>query len=455
MIVTLKNIQLSTKSIVLSIGLILTLFLILSTKNAFAGFGPSTRPTYDWNKYNASVSCTDPSNAYGRCGSMNGPVFDSFINTPSYGDEENFTQIAPVQANQSPINASYSNTAQANPGQEYWVRMLVHNDGNQNLNCLPQYDSATLNDCTQVNLGSPSIATNTTVQVAIANGVANGVDIMGYISASNATPSSIWDSATLVNPNQAFSVSYVNGSASIYNSAFPNGLSLPDSIASSTGTLIGYNQMNGIFPGCFNYSAYVYVKVLVSSPALKIQKFVRNSSTSNWSSAITANAGSIVQWKITYQDTGTVNDNNVTLSDSIPQGLTIVPGSIKWYDANNNGTVQADTSLSSGGIDLGNYAPSPNDINGEIVYDTVVNNNPSTCTINNIAYGKADNVSTVSSSAEVNINNCSITPPTTSTITPPTTLVNTGPGNVIGVFVGFVIVGIVGFKFYTKKKLVN
>ena len=438
-----KN-QSNLKTITLLISLTLALMLIVLTKNAFAGFGPSSRPTYDWNKYNPSASCTDPSNTYGRCGSMNGPVFDSFINTPSYGNEENFTQIAPAQANVSPVNASYSNTAEANPGQEYWVRMLVHNDGNQNLNCLPQYDSSTLNDCTQIDLGSPSIATNTTAQIAIAPGTANGVDIMGYISASNATPSTVWDSATLTNPNQAFSVSYVNGSASIYNSAFPNGLSLPDSINSPSGTMIGYSQMNGILPGCFNYSAYIYTKVLVSSPALKIQKLVRSNSNSTWSNSITTNAGSTVEWKITYQDTGTANDNNVTLRDTLPQGLTIVPGSIKWYDANNTGTVQNDTSLSSGGIDLGNYAPSPNDINGEIIFDTVVNSSPTSCIITNTAYGKADNVPTVTSTANININNCvppTPTPPTPTPPTPPSTLVNTGPGNVVAIFVGFMTMG--------------
>ena len=358
---------------------------------------------------------------------MSNSVFDSFINTPSYGNEENFTQIAPAQANVSPVNASYSNTAEANPGQEYWVRMLVHNDGNQNLNCLPQYDSSTLNDCTQIDLGSPSIATNTTAQIAIAPGTANGVDIMGYISASNATPSTVWDSATLTNPNQAFSVSYVNGSASIYNSAFPNGLSLPDSINSPSGTMIGYSQMNGILPGCFNYSAYIYTKVLVSSPALKIQKLVRSNSNSTWSNSITTNAGSTVEWKITYQDTGTANDNNVTLRDTLPQGLTIVPGSIKWYDANNTGTVQNDTSLSSGGIDLGNYAPSPNDINGEIIFDTVVNSSPTSCIITNTAYGKADNVPTVTSTANININNCVPPTPTPPTPTPPTPPTPTPP----------------------------
>jgi uncharacterized repeat protein (TIGR01451 family) len=380
-----------------------------------AGYGPN-RPTYDWNKYDPSVSCTNSANDYGRCGSMTGPVFDSFINTPSYGDEENFNTIANVVPGQSPTDASYGETATAVPGQEYWVRTLVHNDANQNLNCLPIHDDKATDDCTQIDPGSPSIATGTKVRLAIADGVANGVDVETYISASNSTPAEVWDTSTLQNSNQAFDVSYVPGSAMIYNSAFPNGLALPDSIDSTSGTQIGYNAMNGILPGCFNYSAYVYVKVQVKAPALTVQKDVRpvgSTSDSSWVKTMPANAGDTVQWRIAYQDTGSADDDNLTIHDTLPAGLSIVPGSIKLYDEYNDGTVQSNTALSGGGVNLGNYAPSANDINGEIEFDTTIAKTPPTCTITNVGYGSAENVPPVSSSASVTINNCK-TPPTPS-----------------------------------------
>ena len=385
------------------------LIILLPSGLAKAGYGPN-RPTYDWNKYNPNLSCTNPANDYGRCGSMNGPVFDSFINTPSYGDEEHFNTIAPVVSGQSPTDASYSGSATAIPGKEYWVRTLVHNDANQNTNCLPIHDNPAINDCTQVDPGSIGIATNTDVRLAIASGTANGVDVMTYISASNANPSVIWDSSTLQNNNQAFNVSYVPGSAVLYNDYHLNGLALPDSIDSASGTLIGYQQMNGIIPGCFNFSAYVYVKVLVTAPALQVNKLVRPVSPANaaWSKSMTANAGQEVQWKITYQDTGSTVDKNITIRDPLPKDLTLVPNSIKWYDAVNRGTVQPNNALSAGGVNLGNYAPSPNDINGELVFDTTISNNPSTCNIVNTGYGRATNIPELSSSATVDISNCNV-----------------------------------------------
>lgn len=218
---------------------------------AIAGFGPE-RPTYDYNKYDQTKSCTDPSQANGRCGSMDGPVFNSFVNTPSYGDERNFTRIAEVVAGQSPVQADFRETSTATPGKTYWVRTFVHNNANEATN--------------GANFDGTGVAKNTRVRVAIPSGTAGDVDVTSYITASNAKPDRIWDTATLANGNQAFSVNYVPGSAKLYNGVFQGGTPLSDAIISDQGTLVGYNQMNGVVPGYFDYSAYVYVQVEVKAP---------------------------------------------------------------------------------------------------------------------------------------------------------------------------------------------
>lgn len=447
MLKRLKNI-INNKPKTTILATIFALAAIISIPLVTSAYGPN-RPTYDWNKYNSSASCTDPSNAYGRCGSMNGPVFDSFINTPSYGDEENFNTIAPVVAGQAPNNASYSETTTAISGNEYWVRTLVHNNANQNLNCLPEHRNPSTNNCNQIDPGSPSIATGAKIRMAIASGQANGVDIETYISADNSAPKLIWDTSTLVNKNQAFEVSYVPGSAVIYNGAHQQGLALSDNIASANGTALGYNQMDGVIPGCFDYSSYVYFKVHVKTPGLKITKQVRTlNPTSAWSSSVKANKGDVVEWRITYQNTSNAVDNQVTLRDVLPKDLSLVPNTIKWYDAFNKGTLQPDNALNSGGVNLGNYAPSANDINGQIVFDTKISNNPTVCTINNTAFGRAQNVSETSAQASVIVNNCvGPNPPT------PGNLPNTGPGDVIGVFVASVAAGYGAFRMYLRKKL--
>jgi hypothetical protein len=226
------------------------------------GFGPSRR-TYNWDKYTSSRSCTTKVNAFGRCGSIN-PVFDSFINQPSYGDEENFVTIAAVAKGVSPLRASFSGSAQAVVGHQYWVRLYVNNDANQNYDCLPMYVDKSRNDCSRIQPGASGVATDTTVRVAIPVGVSNGVDIEGYISARNATPTTVWDSANLGNYGATFSVWFVPGSARIYDKNHPQGEPLPDAINSPTGTLIGCDAMDGNMAGTFDCSAYVFVRVEVS-----------------------------------------------------------------------------------------------------------------------------------------------------------------------------------------------
>jgi len=361
-----------------------------------AGSGPD-RPAYDWNKYDPSKSCTDPSQAYGRCGSMDGPVFNSFKNTPSYGDERNFTRIADAVPNQKPTDADYRENVTATPGNTYWVRTLVHNDANQNLN--------------GADLKGKSVATDTTVRLAIANGVSNGVQVMTYVSASNSNPKQVWDTAELDNASQAFSVAYVPGSAVLYNDIYKqstNGKPLTDAIASGAGEKIGYRDMDGNFPGCFDYAAYVYVKVTVKAPAVSFSKDVRfkGEDSSAWRNQLAAKEGDTVQYLLSYQDTGTGNANNITLRDQLPANIALVPGTVRWIDANNPkpGRPVPDSYLfNKPGFSVGNYAPHGG---GYVMFDATVKNDNKTCVAQNVGYMYADNVPETNDDAIVTIQNC-------------------------------------------------
>ncbi len=355
----------------IAVGLAIALPVAVS-----AGFGPN-RPTFDWN------------NPDDRKGSLTGPVFNSFINTPTYGDERNFVRVAEVVAGQSPVQANFSETKTATAGKEYWVRTFVHNNANQSTN------------------NGVGVAKNTRVSVEIASGTANGVDVLADITADNATPSKVWDTATLVNDSKAFSVAYVPGSAKLYNQVNQNGLALSDAIVSNAGTQIGYDAMNGNVPGCFEYSAYVYVKVKISSPDLEINKRVSKVAApklTDSSESVTAKRGETISWRIDYKNTGSETARNITIRDQIPTGLTLVPGSITWIDANHqNGETFQDTALSSGGVNVGNYAVNGN---GVIRFQTKITAPKEVCEIKNTAFGRADNVPEQSNDAKVVISDC-------------------------------------------------
>ncbi|MEO5627434.1 MAG: hypothetical protein ABIQ89_00930 [Candidatus Saccharimonadales bacterium] len=357
---------------------------------ALAGFGPG-RPTYDYNKYDASKSCTDPSQAYGRCGSLDGPVFNSFVNTPTYGDERNFTRIAEVVAGQAPTDADFRETSTAVPGKSYWVRTFVHNNANQTTN--------------GVNMDGPGIAKNTRVRVILPTGVANGMDLESDITADNAKPGRVWDTATLANGSQAFSVNYVPGSATIYNGIHTAGMPISDAIVSADGTPLGYNAMNGSLPGCFDYSAYVYVKVEVKAPQLAVNKVARVSGTTEYQDKITAKKSDKIQWNIEFKNGGNDVAKDVTIRDTLPNGVTLVPGSIKWTDANRKDEVLPDNSLNQGGINLGNYAPAVRR-NGAVSFETTINSDFKGCELKNVAYGRASNIPETSDDSTVTIEDC-------------------------------------------------
>lgn len=365
-------------------ALALTLVAV-PTAIVVAGFGPE-RPTYDYNK-----PC-DPNDGdpYDRCGSLDGPVFNSFVNTPTYGDERNFVRTARVVPGQSPAEADYTETQVAQPGQEYWVRTFVHNNAN-----------------VDTNASGLGIARDTRVKLMIPDGTANGFDVMTQISASNAKQSPVWDTATLANDGQQFSVSYVPGSATIFNPAHPGGLTLSDQITSANGTNIGYNAMNGDLPGCFEFSAYVYVRVRVEAPQIEFEKQVRldGQGPNDWRDEIHAQTGDRVEYVLDFLNTGTDVANDLVLRDRLPSNMELVPGTVEWVDSNRpDGTPIPDSFLfADNGLLVGNYGVNGG---GYIYFDAVVKENPSECVARNVAFIRGNGIPEQEAQAVVIIDDC-------------------------------------------------
>src|SRR5476651_585071 len=80
MTMNLRNLRaklIGTKRAKVIAGIITIAAVLTTTGTAFAGWTPD-RPVFDWN------------NPAQQVGSTTGPVFNSFINTPFYGDERTF-----------------------------------------------------------------------------------------------------------------------------------------------------------------------------------------------------------------------------------------------------------------------------------------------------------------------------------------------------------------------------
>jgi uncharacterized repeat protein (TIGR01451 family) len=329
---------------------------------AFAGWGPS-RPVYDWN------------NPAERSGSMNGPVFNSFINTPVYGDERAF-----VDAKDSAITTAggFNDQVPVEVGKEYLVRVYVHNNAHESTNA-----------------SGLGVAKNTKVRVKLLPGMANGHGITGFISADNDVDKNgnpvtgeLWDTVDLRNDQTPFAVEYVPGSAQIVNGNFPQGTPLSDEIVDG-GVLIGDDAMNGDLNGCFEFQAYVNIKVRVVAPELTIKKTVRKAGETAWKEVVDAKPGETVQWLVEVKNTGSTVQNNVTAYDLLPPHVEYVPNTAKWYSANENGTAydfdQFEISDGDGGYIFGNYAANGGSFLARFDTKVLGNFDPCSISIRNIA----------------------------------------------------------------------
>ena len=163
-------------------------------------------------------------------------IFDTITDSPSVGDEKGFTQI------RESYTQNYWKTRgmEVEIGKEYTIRLYVHNNSPW---------------------GMDKIAEDVQVKFEVPEGVGRSFCIHGWIASSNATPSEYWNGVILTNPER-FHLEYVEGSALINGNGKTGGTTLPDSIVNNW-VMIGYDDLDGKIPGCFQYSQYVTIKVRI------------------------------------------------------------------------------------------------------------------------------------------------------------------------------------------------
>jgi uncharacterized repeat protein (TIGR01451 family) len=362
----------------------------------YAGYGPNgaDRVIYDF------------SNPAQREGAFDAPRFNSYINTNVYGDERAFLDAKECVVNgadcyKDGIAGGYKDQQPVNVDKEYIVRAYVHNIANPSINDNPATPGA--ND-------GIGVAKNTRIRFELPDteGVANGFTAQARISADNAIPTMVYDTVDLRNDSEQFNVSYVPGSAYIFNASHTDGLQLGDEIMGQTGTMLGDDVMNGIYPGCFEFSAFVVIRVKVTAPELQIEKFaakVEMPTMNDTAESVSVKRGENVSWRINYKNSGTLFADEVIVRDELPKGLDLVPGSIKLTTAVGTDSIPDEAiSAGSGGFNVGDYTPEGN---GVVRFTTKVVADKDVCELTNVAFVKAGNVrGERSDTAKVVIEDC-------------------------------------------------
>ena len=210
-----------------------------------------------------------------------------FITFNSIEDNNNEVgnELCFVSAREYGTSNNWSDYVTVERGKKYVVRMYVHNNAAGNLSLIAENVKAFLN---------------------VPNDWATKITVDGIVSSDNATPSTVWDQ-TSFESDEVFALAYIPDSAKYYNNA--GVFNLPDSILTSAGALLGYEQMDGLIPGCNGYSGYVTIilEALFYESRYEdmvLNTWVRKNESDNWSESIEAIAGDLLQFRMELRNTG-------------------------------------------------------------------------------------------------------------------------------------------------------
>lgn len=263
-------------------------------------------------------------------------TFNSITDNPNIGDERNFVGIR-----ESGTNGLWQDNQAVQPGKEYVVRMYVHNNAAANLNL---------------------VAENVTAKFNLPTNTANSLQVNGFLSASNAQPTEVYDHATFTS-SEDFNLAYVPGSAKFYNNANGGGFSMPESLFTETGAKLGYNQMDGKIPGCFQYAGYLTFIVkpqFAPKNDFTMEKLVSKHGENKWVDNYAAKPGEVVDYLVEYKNTGEAQQDNVTIRDTLPAKMSYVNGSTVFGNSQTPSGTKASDNITGDGINVGSYAPGAN-----------------------------------------------------------------------------------------------
>ena len=268
-------------------------------------------------------------------------TFNSITDNPSVGDERNFIRIR-----EDVTGTSFSDNVTFEPGKVYEVMAYYHNNAK-----------------TSLNASGEGIAQNAKLRMEVPGVVKGGVNaaLTGFISADNATPGTVWDEAYGKNATNAdIAVRYVANSAKVTSNGAVNGQTVPDTLF-TTGANLGYEAQDGKLKGCNEFAGYVIFKLRVDQPNFTVKKEVSTDGKTWVDDTVKAEAGSTVQYRLTYQNTGTSQQNDVNLRDILPADVSYVPGSSLIANATTGGVYKSTIDgITTTGVVAGSYAPQGN-----------------------------------------------------------------------------------------------
>ncbi|MBR3320014.1 DUF11 domain-containing protein [Candidatus Saccharibacteria bacterium] len=270
---------------------------------------------------------------------INNGAIDDKIVLNSIADNPDLNELYFVQARAADAkNVWNAEDIEVANGKEYVVRLYVHNNNPR---------------------GTEMVAKDVFANVNVPTESGKSITVTGTVSASNATPSKVWDEVVFKSSTNTFHLEYVKGSALIENKGKVSGTTLSDNLVMG-GTTIGYDALNGEIPGCFGYASIVTFRVkAVYDYDFSVSKLVRLAGETEWKKQVYAKPGDTVEYKITYKNTSDSREEDVVIFDKLGSNQTYIAGSTKLYNSNYKEglALKSDGLTTTEGINIGAYDP--------------------------------------------------------------------------------------------------
>lgn len=357
-------------------------------------------------------------------------TFNSITNNPQLGDERNFVRIREVADGNK-----FGDEVTLEMGKTYEVYIYYHNNA----------------DAHDVGKTAIGIADGASVKSSFPATVKKGekATVTATIFAADTDPLAVWDGAYMM-PSRDLYLRYVPGTATIHNGGALDGQSIGPDYLFGDGALLGYNKFSGILPGCNEYAGYITYQIFADAPDFTIKKSIVGDST-------TVKAGDEVTFKVRYENTGTMNQTNVVVKDTLPNNLTYISGSAILYNNNlPDGKSVNDDIITEQGMNIGDYAGTTGW--AEVVYKAKVKDDVK-CgdeLTNSAIISTTDGNKTDSTTLTVTADNCNppVTPdkPTPDEPETPEEIVSTGPVEIALAIVILLGIGGGGYYLYRTHK---
>ena len=379
-------------------------------------------------------------------------TFNSITDNVAVGDERNFVRVGEAGS-----SAPYTDEIEIEAGKEYEVYIYYHNNAASNTNAMG-YGMAT---AAKVSSAYPTIVRSGE------RGMVSGIISWSYVTPDNDTPQTgtVWDEAYLTTKEDGVVLRYKTGTATIHNAGSTDNSVLSTRLFTENGTFIGYNTLNGVLPGCAEYSGYITYTLVAEKTDLSLSKQI-SLDGETWADEVTAKPGDYVIYKATFNNLGNTDLTNAIFKDAHDAGLTIVPGSIRLFNVNNMDGTTIEDVLDTSGYNTGNAAAGAL---VEIIYQAKISQDESLCnkTLNNTIFVNYNSTEQRSDSASIVVA-CDAEEETTDPSVDPTTpqktcatnpemegcreLPNTGPVEIIMAIVIVLGIGGGGYYLYRTKR---